>query len=105
MKKQRSSSFLANHENGLKGYATDLAGFCRKELSEAEKRPHILTLADQLRAKRLVLPSETLELFSRYQTTLDNQLYKALRAFREAQEWRLKTLDLAGSQTDMADLG
>jgi len=37
-------------------------------------------------------------LFTRYQTTLDNQLYKALRAFRDAQEWRLKTLDVAGEQ-------
>lgn len=44
---------------------------------------------------------------ARYQTTLDNQLYKALRAFREAQEWRLKTLehvddDRTGVQTDEA---
>jgi hypothetical protein len=30
---------------------------------------------------------------ARYQTTLDNQLYKALRAYREAQEWRFKTLE------------
>ena len=40
-----------------------------------------------------MLPAGTLEILSRYQTTLDNQLYKALRALREAQEWRLKTIE------------
>ena len=44
-------------------------------------------------AKRLELPSDTLELLARYQTTLDNQLFKLLKALREAQEWRLKTID------------
>jgi hypothetical protein len=47
------------------------------------------------------LPNDAIEIFSRYQTTLDNQLYKALRALREAQEWRLKTLDAkAGSDAE-----
>jgi len=90
--------YLKDYDNGLSGYATDIARWCHEELSKAEKRPHVLALADQLRAKRLVLPPDTLALFTRYQTTLDNQLYKALRAFREAQEWRLKTLDVAGEQ-------
>jgi hypothetical protein len=93
---------LKNHENGLADYLAGLGSWCRDELQVAEKRPHILALADQLRARHLVLPSETLELLTRYQTTLDNQFYKALRAFREAQEWRLKTLDLPGPQTDAA---
>ncbi|NCA90503.1 MAG: hypothetical protein EOM92_16835 [Gammaproteobacteria bacterium] len=33
------------------------------------------------------LPTQT-ELLTRYQTTLDNDLYKALKALREAQAWR-----------------
>jgi hypothetical protein len=90
--------YLKDYDNGLSGYATDIARWCREELSKAEKRPHILALAEQLRAKQLVLPPDTLALFTRYQTTLDNQLYKALRAFHETQEWRLKTLDVAGEQ-------
>ena len=45
-----------------------------------------------MRAKRLVLPNDTLEIISRYQTTLDNQLFKTLKALRDAQEWRLETL-------------
>ena len=41
----------------------------------------------------MVLPTDTLELLARYQTTLDNQFFKLLRGLREAQEWRLKTLE------------
>ena len=41
---------------------------------------------------RLVMESQALptqtELLTRYQTTLDNDLYKALKALREAQSWR-----------------
>ena len=33
------------------------------------------------------LPTQT-DLLSRYQTALDNDLYKALKALREAQAWR-----------------
>ena len=33
------------------------------------------------------LPTQT-DLLTRYQTTLDNDLYKALKALREAQAWR-----------------
>jgi len=92
------AAYLKDYDKGLRGYAMYIARWCREELRRAEKRPHVSALADQLRAKRLVLPPDTLALFTRYQTTLDNQLYKALRAFRETQEWRLKTLDVAGEQ-------
>jgi len=70
-----------------------LAQWCREQLREAEARPHALALAEEVRAKRLVLAAETLEVMSRYQTTLDNQLFKLLRALRDAQDWRLKTLE------------
>ena len=84
--------FVADHEGGLTGYIVKLLQWCREQLAIAKARPHILALADQVKAKRLVLPADALELLARYQTTLDNQLYKSLRALREAQEWRLKTL-------------
>lgn len=40
-----------------------------------------------------MLEPDLLELFIRYQTTLDNQLVRLLKALREAQSWRLRTLD------------
>lgn len=90
-------TFLAGHSGGLTGYIAELAVWCRKELSEATVRPHLLSIAEQVRARNAVLPSGTLEVLSRYQTMLDNQLFKALRALREAQDWRLKTLETAPS--------
>lgn len=87
------TAFIANYEGGLTGYLVQLAQWCRDQIREAEARPHVLALADQIRAKRMVLPTDTLEVMSRYQTTLDNQLFRLLRALRDAQEWRLKTLE------------
>ena len=84
---------LSSNDNGLTGYIGGLVEWCHEQLREAEKRPRIVALAEQVKARRLVLPADALEVFSRYQSTLDNQLYKALRALREAQEWRLKTID------------
>jgi hypothetical protein len=87
-----AEKFLAGHTRGLTGYIAELTLWCRKELKEAETRPKLLAIAEQVRARASVLSAGTLEILSRYQTTLD-QLYKALRALREAQEWRLKTIE------------
>ena len=32
-------------------------------------------------------------MLSKYQIMLDNELYKALKALREAQEWRMKAIE------------
>lgn len=93
-------AFLASHKGLLNGYLAELLLWCRGRLQEAEERPQVLELAKQMRATRLVLPAESLELMSRYQSTLDNQLYKALRALRDAQEWRLKTLEWAADASE-----
>jgi hypothetical protein len=87
---------LAAFEKGLSGYITELVRWCRKELETARIRPKVLELANQFRARNLVLPAHALQLFTRYQTMLDNQLYKALHAFREVQEWRLKRMESEG---------
>ena len=91
--------FLKSHEGGITGFVSELLKWCHAQLGDAERRPKVLALAEQVKAKRLVLPDDALEVLSRYQTTLDNQLYKALRALREAQEWRLKTIE-AGTDSD-----
>lgn len=91
--KETPEAFVAGHDDGLPEYVQGLVRWCREELHKAEQRPRILALAEQVRAKRAVLPERDLELLARYQTTLDNQLYKALKALREAQEWRLRTVE------------
>jgi hypothetical protein len=89
------TKYVELYQGGLTGFVANLLQWCREQQREAEARPQILRLAEQVRAKRLVLPSDTLELLARYQTTLDNQLFKLLKALREAQEWRLKTIEPA----------
>lgn len=44
------------------------------------------------------------ETLSRYQSALDNELYKATRALREAQSFRLRTMDSVG-QTEASEGG
>ncbi|MGD9671483.1 MAG: hypothetical protein AB7U75_20940 [Hyphomicrobiaceae bacterium] len=80
-------------EDRLSRHLAELSSWCHREISRAKKRPQLLRLVEQLRERGLVLPLDQMEIMSRYQTTLDNQLYKALRAFREAQEWRFKTIE------------
>ena len=87
------SKFVENYKGGLTGYIAQLLLWCQQQQRDAKARPQILAIAEQVRAKRLVLPSDTLQLLARYQTTLDNQLFKLLKALREAQEWRLKTIE------------
>ncbi|MGD9671597.1 MAG: hypothetical protein AB7U75_21550 [Hyphomicrobiaceae bacterium] len=80
-------------EYRLSGYLVELPSWCHREISRAKKRPQLLRLAEQLRERGLVLPLDQMEVMARYQTTLDNQLYKALRVFCEAREWRLQTIE------------
>jgi len=85
--------YLAAREGGLMGYVDELEARCRAQLRGAEKSPRVPAVAQQFRARQLVLEPDLLELFSRYQTSLDNQLCKMLKALRETQEWRLKMLE------------
>lgn len=87
------AKFISDHKGGLPGYLGKLMLWCREQIGKAESRPQIQALAVQVRAKRLILDDDALELISRYQSTLDNHLYKGLRSLRDAQEWRLKLLD------------
>lgn len=79
---------IDDQDGGALAYVDELATWCQQQLAEAAQRPALLELAEQLRGTKLVLPMKQLEVMARYQTTLDNQLYKALRALREAQDWR-----------------
>lgn len=83
------------YKAGLEGYLAELARWCGRALAKAERHPEIQESA--LHAiRRLAIPWGRLELISRYHASLDNQLYKALRALRDAQAWRTQTSALDG---------
>lgn len=94
------NAYLEDYEGGAVQFVAELQLWCRKQITAAEERPGILALADQVEARKMLLPRPTLELLTRYQTTLDNQLYKALKAFRDTQEWRLKSIDAGAPENE-----
>jgi hypothetical protein len=80
-------------EIGLRTYLRDLLLWCHKELSTLETRvqqyPAVVAMSQTAKDK-LSIPWGRLDLINKYQTALDTQLYKAMKALRDAQEWRFK---------------
>jgi hypothetical protein len=76
-------------------YFSMVMSYCRKQLQQAKQKELILDVAELIRNKRAVLPEKARESLAKYQVMLDNELYKAIKALREAQEWRLKCLPSA----------
>jgi hypothetical protein len=75
------------------GYFTDVVNYCYYEIDQAKQRPLVLEIAQTIRNKRAVLQHGLLrDALAKYQIMLDNELYKAIKALRETQAWRLESL-------------
>lgn len=85
------------YPGGPTAYIDELHQWCISQLATARERPALLALASDVRAKKLLLPSDAQLLLMRYQATLDNQVCKTMKLLREAQELRLKTIDHAAA--------
>ena len=72
----------------LRGTSTISAIWCRQEIARAAALPERLALLELLQAQAALPSIGTQVLYARYQTMLDNQLYKALSALKEAQAGR-----------------
>jgi hypothetical protein len=88
---ERVADFLLEHES-LSEYLDDLHHYCHRMICKADNHPVILKTASQVKASKLV-DMDSAPAFERYHTTLDNQIYKALKALRDAQAWRLSSLE------------
>jgi hypothetical protein len=42
---------------------------------------------------KLSIPWSKIDVFNKYQAALDNQLFRTMKALRDAQSWRLDTLE------------
>jgi len=73
-------------------YYYDLIKYCQDEVQLAEQRPLVLEIARTVRNKRAILQGPLRDVLAKYQVMLDNELYKAIKALRETQAWRLDTL-------------
>lgn len=85
--------YLGEFAGGLYAYLASVSQRHRSELRKCETFPVIAELANWVIAKKVVIEGQFGDTLARYQSTLDNQLYKALKALREAQQWRLNSLD------------
>lgn len=84
-------------EVGLKEFIAELVGWCKDEVFRLEKRQASYPLvAAKMESARdfLSIAWEKSDLFHRYHSALDNQLYKAMKALREAQEWRMNHIEV-----------
>ena len=89
---QTMAEYLNEWEQPL-DYFVDLIKYCQAQIQKAEQRPLILELAALVQSKKAILQGKLRDTLSKYQVMLDNELYKAIKALREAQNWRMETLD------------
>jgi hypothetical protein len=89
--RQSIPEYLADCD-GLQEYLAELVRYCRKQIAKAEQQPMVLAVAELVRSNRAVLSGEALDTLVKYQVMLDNELYKALKALREAQASRGKVI-------------
>jgi hypothetical protein len=80
------ASYQGSWGSGLSGYLSDLKKWCEDELTRLQTRQECIDIVPVIQDSRS-LPINR-ELMTRYQVTLDNELYKALEAFRKQQEFR-----------------
>ena len=85
--------YLEEHDDGLSEYLDELVRYCREQREKADQLPTVQAIADLVRAQRAIPSALVRDKLARYQTMLDNGLYKALKALREAQQWRRETIE------------
>ena len=90
--------YLGEHFDMLADYVDELVVHCRGQIRKAERHPLLLKFAALARSEKAIPAPEARETFSRYQTSLDNELYKTLKALRELQEWRLSHLEFEAAE-------
>jgi hypothetical protein len=88
---QTPEQFLQDYDEPI-DYFIALARHCREQIKQAEQRSMVLEVAELVRSKRVILKDKLRDALSKYQVMLDNELYKATKVLREAQDWRFKSL-------------
>ena len=89
--KETPETYVASLGKPLYEWLHDLKNWVDGELKKANKRPYYISLYQTAQAKKGVLGTVQQEALERYQASLDNQLFKAMKELRQLQEWRLKT--------------
>ena len=97
-------------QTNLDEYIGELIRWCHTEARKLETKrkryPAVAALSEQVKAK-IAIPWQKLDVLSKYQTTLDNQLYKAMKGLRDEQSWRMSLLDTIepAASSEAAEMG
>jgi hypothetical protein len=86
--------FLQDYEQPF-DYFDSLRNYCLKEIQKKHQHQMVSAVAELVKSKHVILKEKLRDSLCKYQVMLDNELYKAMKALREAQEWRMNSCVVA----------
>jgi hypothetical protein len=85
-------AYLEKTDTSLVAWLLELEEYTINELEKAQQRPLKIELYNYAFAEQGILADQYRDSLERYQASLDNQLYKAMKELRQLQDWRLSTI-------------
>jgi hypothetical protein len=86
--------FLQDYEQPF-DYCDSLKDYCIKEIQKKHQHQMVSAVVELVKSKSVILKEKLRDSLCKYQVMLDNELYKAMKALRDAQEWRMQSCLLA----------
>jgi hypothetical protein len=86
--------FLQNFEQPF-NYFDSLRDYCIKEIHKKHQHQMVSAVAELVKSKSVILKEKLRDSLCKYQVMLDNELYKAMKALRDVQEWRMNSCVVA----------
>ena len=84
-------TYLQKYESATE-FFKNVAYHARDKLAQLERQQLVVAVAEMVKDKRAILSEKSRDSLAKYQVMLDNELSKALKTFREQQEWRINSL-------------
>lgn len=94
------SEFVSRFESGLREWIRETLTYHRTKSGPLQRRADVLAVAALVQFHRSASIDQ--ESLTWYQTALDNDLVKTVKTLREAQEWRLHSIEVTADVLDGA---
>jgi hypothetical protein len=86
--------FLQDYEQPF-DYFDEIRDYCLKEIQKKHQHQMVSAVVELVKSKSVILKEKLRDSLCKYQVMLDNELYKAMKALRDAQEWRMNSCVVA----------
>lgn len=90
-------TYLQKYETSAHYFKT-VVRYSHEQLQQLERKKLVLTVAEMIKDKHAILSEKSRDSLAKYQVMLDNEFYKAIKALREAQTWRIDMLPPANTK-------